>query len=146
MNLIVLILSRSIRQMLAIFWREFQKSVSKLRKRKRKSLSWVHVLHKTWNFHVEVMQWLQRNVQKSVMHVQSCCFADLNLLLFCLPRWRRCRRCLSPLLFGGQWSKSLHWFSYAQMTNAKASFIEFSIYIYPDLWKVTWGNFQPIEW
>ena len=82
MNLIVLILSRSIRQMLAIFWREFQKSVSKLRKRKRKSLSWVHVLHKTWNFHVEVMQWLQRSVQKSVMHVQSCCFADLNLLLF----------------------------------------------------------------
>ena len=22
------------------------------------------------------MQWLQRNVQKSVMHVQSCCFAN----------------------------------------------------------------------
>ena len=35
MNLIALILSRSIRQMLAIFWNEFQKSVSKLRKRKR---------------------------------------------------------------------------------------------------------------
>lgn len=32
MNLIVLILSRSIRQMLAIFWSEFQKSVSKLKK------------------------------------------------------------------------------------------------------------------
>ena len=27
------------------------------------------------NFHVVVVQWRQRNVQKSVMHVQSCCFA-----------------------------------------------------------------------
>ena len=24
----------------------------------------------------------QRNVQKSVMHLQSCCFTNLNLLLF----------------------------------------------------------------
>ena len=28
------------------------------------------------------VQWRLRNVQKSVMHVQSCCFANLNLLLF----------------------------------------------------------------
>ena len=41
------------------------------------------------NFHVVVVQWRQRNVQKSVMHIQSCCFAYLNLLLF----WRsHCRR------------------------------------------------------
>ena len=33
-------------------------------------------------FHVVVVQRRQRNVQKSVMHVQSCCFAYLNLLLF----------------------------------------------------------------
>ena len=32
------------------------------------------------------------------MHVQSCCFANLNLLLFCRSRFRRCRRCLSSLL------------------------------------------------
>ena len=25
----------------------------------------------------------QRNVRKSVMYVQSCCFTDRNLLLFC---------------------------------------------------------------
>ena len=31
-------------------------------------------------FHVEVVQKRQRNVQKSVMHVQSCWFAPLNLL------------------------------------------------------------------
>ena len=28
----------------------------------------------------------QRNVQKSVMHVKRCCFANLNLLLFCRSR------------------------------------------------------------
>ena len=27
------------------------------------------------HFHVVVVQWLQRNVQKNVMQVQSCCFA-----------------------------------------------------------------------
>ena len=36
-----------------------------------------------------------RNVQKSVRHVQSCCFANLNLLPFCRSRCRRRRRCLS---------------------------------------------------
>ena len=35
-------------------------------------------------FQVLVVQRQERNVQKIVMHVQSCCFADLNLLLFCL--------------------------------------------------------------
>ena len=39
-----------------------------------------------WQFHVVVVQWRQRNVQKSVMHVQSRCFTDLNLLLFCRSR------------------------------------------------------------
>ena len=39
-----------------------------------------------WQFHVVVVQWRQRNVQKSVMHVQSRCFADLNRLLFCCSR------------------------------------------------------------
>ena len=33
--------------------------------------------------HVVVVQWQQRNVQNSVMHVHSCCFANLNLTLFC---------------------------------------------------------------
>ena len=39
----------------------------------------------------------QRNVRKSVMHVQSCCVANLNQLLFCRSRCRRRRRCLSSL-------------------------------------------------
>ena len=32
-------------------------------------------------FHVVVVQRRQRNVQKSVMHAQSCCFVNVNLLL-----------------------------------------------------------------
>ena len=34
------------------------------------------------HFHVVDVQRRQRNVQKNVMHVQSCCFANLNYLLF----------------------------------------------------------------
>ena len=34
-------------------------------------------------FHVAVVQQRLRNVQKSVMHVQSCFFASLNLFFFC---------------------------------------------------------------
>ena len=51
------------------------------------------------HFHVVVVQRQQRNVQKSVMHLQSSCFANINLLLFCRSRCRRPRRCLSSLLF-----------------------------------------------
>ena len=32
--------------------------------------------------HVTVVQQQLKNVQKSVMHVQSCCFTTINLLLF----------------------------------------------------------------
>ena len=56
------------------------------------------------HFHVVVVQWRQRNVQKSVMHVQSCCFANVNLLLFCRPRCRRRRRCLSSVITSSKWS------------------------------------------
>ena len=50
-------------------------------------------------FHVVVEQRRQKNVQKSVMHVQSWFFACLNLLLFCRSRCRRRRRCVNSLLF-----------------------------------------------
>ena len=32
------------------------------------------------------------------MYAQTCCFANLNLLLFCRSRCRRRRRCLSSLM------------------------------------------------
>ena len=48
------------------------------------------------HFHVVVVQRRQRNVQKSV---QSCYFANLNLLVYSGPsRCRRRRLCLSSLL------------------------------------------------
>ena len=68
-------------------------------KEKRKSWSFVHVLHKAY-FHVVDVQWHQRNVQKSVIHVQSCCFANLNLSLFCRSRsWRRRHLCWNSLFW-----------------------------------------------
>ena len=36
----------------------------------------------TVNFHVVVVKRRQKNVQKSVMDVQSCCFANLHLFFF----------------------------------------------------------------
>ena len=48
------------------------------------------------HFHVVVVQRRQRNVQKRVMHVSSCCFANLNLLLFRRSRSRH-RRLLLKL-------------------------------------------------
>ena len=50
------------------------------------------------HFHVVVMQRQLRNVQKIIMHVQSCCFANLNLLLSCRSLCRRHHHCLSTLL------------------------------------------------
>ena len=50
------------------------------------------------NFHAVVVQLrLELNVQKSVMHVLSCCFVYIRLLLFCRSCCRRPRRCLSSL-------------------------------------------------
>ena len=39
------------------------------------------------DFHAVVVQWRQRNVQKSVLHVESCCFANQTyaFLTFSLP-------------------------------------------------------------
>ena len=48
------------------------------------------------HFHVVVVQRRQRNTQKRVIHVQSCCFANLNL--FWRSRCRRRRLCLSSFI------------------------------------------------
>ena len=52
---------------------QFQKTVSKFRKRKES---------RSRIFHVVVVQWRQRNVPKSVMHVQSCMFCQYKLIAF----------------------------------------------------------------
>ena len=59
-----------------------------------------------WSYHVG--GW-QRNVQKSVMHVQSCCFANLTLLRFWpLPSsqvpFKFCLRCTPPQVTSGHTS------------------------------------------
>ena len=54
--------------------------------------------HEIRKFHVAIVQRLLRNVQKSVMHVQSCCFASINLLVFCRSRCCRRRPCSSLLV------------------------------------------------
>ena len=38
-------------------------------------------VHEIKKFHVAVLQQQLRNVQKSMMHVQSCCFVNIKLLL-----------------------------------------------------------------
>ena len=70
------------------------------KKKKKVIVLSVHVLHKREirKFHIVIVQWRQRNVQKSVMHVQNCCFASLNLLLLYRSRCRRRRRWLSSLM------------------------------------------------
>ena len=63
-----------------------------------KVITYLLTYHEIRHFHVVVVQQQQRNVQKSVMHVLSCCFANVNLLLFCRSLCRLSRRCLSSLI------------------------------------------------
>ena len=82
-----------------IFLELNSKTASKFRKRKRKSLFCVHVLDKAWNYAFSRCSRAATAKKKksAVMHEQSCCFINLNLLLFCPSRCRRRRRCLSSL-------------------------------------------------
>ena len=104
-NFIVLIPSRSIGQMLAVFsgvefWRLYWSSG-----KEKESYCLVFTSCtkcKIRHFHIVVVQWRQRNVEKGVTRMQSCCFANLILLLFCRSCWRHLRRCLSPLMIHEQ--------------------------------------------
>ena len=79
-------------------------------------------------FHVLVVQRRQRNVQKSIMHMQSCCFTNLNLIAFfliplpspssllinetrtsCTNRTKKCLRVLNKTqLIGSLWRFASH--------------------------------------
>ena len=84
--------SLSVLQLLAIFfWSWILKDWIKVQEKKNEVV--VLCSHSPqnvefWHFHDIVVQWQQRNVKKSLMHVQSCCFANLNPLLF----WHSCRQ------------------------------------------------------
>ena len=101
LNFMKLILSRLIRQMLVNFFGVDSKGLYQRSGKEKESCCLVFpssTKRETWHFHVVVVQRRQRNVQKRVMHVQSCGFANLNLLLFGCFRCRRRRRNLSSLL------------------------------------------------
>ena len=75
------------------------KRLSKFRKRKesRCLVFTSSTKREIRQFHPVVVHWQQRNIQKSVMHVRSCCFANLNVLLFFCSRWCRRLRFISSL-------------------------------------------------
>ena len=78
---------------------ESERTVSKFRKKENENLCVVFTNSMKWaretrKVHVAVMQrWL-----KSVMHVQICRFANINLRIFCRSRYRRRGRCLGSVL------------------------------------------------
>ena len=82
------------------FWSSILKDCIKVQEKKKKVvlLFASSAKRELRHFHVVVLQRRLRNVQKSGMHVQSCCVANLNQLLFCRSRCRRRRRSLSSLL------------------------------------------------
>ena len=84
---------------------KFLSTISKLIKRKKiMSLMFTFFTKREIrHFHVVVVQWRLRNVQKSVMHVQNCCFSNLSLLLFCFSHCRLYHHCWSSLLL---WSRN----------------------------------------
>ena len=68
-----------------LFWSWILKDCIKVQEEKKKVVvlcSWCP--RQNVNLGTFTLQRGQRNVQKSVMHVQTCYFANLNLLLFCL--------------------------------------------------------------
>ena len=84
-NFITLIPSRLIVWMLAIFFEADSKGLHQSSAKEKESCCLVFqssTNREIRHFHVLVVQWRQRNEQKSLMRVQSCCFANLNLLFF----------------------------------------------------------------
>ena len=102
LNFIALIPSRLIRQMLAILLELNSKGLHQSSGREKESccrLFPFSTKREIRQFHVVVVQWRQRNVQKSVLHVQSCCFPCLNLLIFFCSRCCRRRHCVNALFY-----------------------------------------------
>ena len=89
---------------------ESERTVPEFSNRKRNFLCCVHQFnsikraHEIRKFQVADLQRRPRSVPKTVMDVQSCCFANINRFRFYQSRCRSCRCCLnSPLL----WSRNV---------------------------------------
>ena len=73
--------------------------MTKSKKRKRKSLSWIHVLHKMWqyrHFNVVAVQRRQRNVEKKSDARAKLLFFKYKPIAFCRSRCGRRRRFKVP--------------------------------------------------
>ena len=94
-NFIALIPSRSFRQILANFFESWILKDCIEVQEKRKRVVFLSVTSSSKReirqFQVVVVQRRHKNVQKSVIHVLSCCFVNLILLLFSLPSRSRRR-------------------------------------------------------
>ena len=72
-----------------------------------KNLTWFYVFVCFLKQYCAWCQRQQRGVQKSVMHLQSCCFVYINLLLFAVLVAVAVVFCLSSLKKGGGGASSL---------------------------------------
>ena len=113
-DFIDLILLHLLCQMLANFSGiESERTVSKFRKRKSFCAVFTYFMKRSREirkFHVAVVQRRLRNVEKSVIVVEICCFAYLNLLLFCFCCChRRRRRFRAPLLSSRNFATMVTW-------------------------------------
>ena len=93
------------------------------------SIKQVHDIKK---FHVAVLQQQLRNVQKSMMHVQSCCIVNIKLLLFNCSGCSHHRRCLNSLLLRSR--------NFATMVMWRHTF---SLYSSILIWKIE-GNWEAL--
>ena len=111
-----------------------------MRKKISSSLFTSSIKREIRHFLVVVVQWRQRNVQKSVMHVQSCCFANLNLLFFWSSRCRRRRRILRSLFSSRKRHRNAltekAWKDVVQGPDNK----EFKISLWRGVTTATWGE------
>ena len=94
-------------------------------------------------FYVVVVQWRQRNVQKGVMHVQSCCFANRNLLRFC--RFRRRRSLSSNLSNVGDFSRSWILEEFIQFKKKERK-IRRPMFTSPIKRRVRWFHIVVVPW
>ena len=73
--------------------------------------------------HVVVVQRRLRNVQKSVMHMKSYCFANLNLLMCCCTRCRRCRLCLHSLQDNVKMRRKILYYIHTEKYSPKSKLV-----------------------
>ena len=90
-----LILSLSVRQMLAVF--SGVEFYFRKRKQTRCLVFTFSTKREIRHFHVVVVQWRQRNVRDARAELLFC--RSEPLTIFCRSRWRRRRLCLSSVIF-----------------------------------------------